>query len=215
MYSLYVIQVTVTSLSCVMFCLCACLYAAIMLVFFFSFQFTSSCPVFLSVCLRLVKKLCRTLSSVSLLCVAGRRAGRLGPWRLDNMCECTKFGDHARIRVKAERKTNQNKRKDHNKKSHEKSFYRYTTGSYKVGPVLTWPIQTGSGGPEPDSAWYRVGWFYCNWSAYSEQVQRSSWSADSDSESVYCKSRNFRCLIFGNFGAEMFTENRTHGKFQY
>ena len=50
-----------------------------MLVFFFSYQFTSSCPVFLSVRLRLVKKLCRTLSSVSLLCVAGRMGREAGP----------------------------------------------------------------------------------------------------------------------------------------
>ena len=44
--------------------LLACSYAAIN-VFLFSYQFISSCPVFLSVRLRLVKKLCRTLSKVS------------------------------------------------------------------------------------------------------------------------------------------------------
>ena len=55
-----------------------------MVAFYFSYQFTSSCPVFLSVRLRLVRKLCRTLSSVSLLCVhvagrMGREAGPLAP----------------------------------------------------------------------------------------------------------------------------------------
>ena len=32
----------------------------------------------------------------------------------------------------------------------------------------------------------------------------------------HCKSRNFRwCFIFGNFGAEIFTENKTHQKYRY
>ena len=35
-------------------------------------------------------------------------------------------------------------------------------------------------------------------------------------EMIYCKSRNFRwCFIFGNFGAEIFTENKTHRKCRY
>ena len=59
---------------------CACsLYTAATFVLFFSYQFTSTCPVFLSVRLRLVKILCRTLSSVALLCVASRMGGEAGP----------------------------------------------------------------------------------------------------------------------------------------
>ena len=73
------------------------LYTAATFVFFFSYQFTSSCPVFLSVRLRLVKKICRTLSSVSLLCVAGRMSTEAGPLTPGEDVLVHEIGDHARI----------------------------------------------------------------------------------------------------------------------
>ena len=42
-------------------------------------SFALSCPVFLSVRVRLVKIICRTFSSVALLCVASRMGGEAGP----------------------------------------------------------------------------------------------------------------------------------------
>ena len=60
-------------------------------------SFTSSCPVFLSVRLRLVKILCRTFSSVALLCVARRMGGEAGPLTPGEDVLVHEIGDHARI----------------------------------------------------------------------------------------------------------------------